>query len=99
MAGGIEVADPMDDPALRTLDPAQRRKVVKQRLKAKEEAAFQDSIRNLTEVEKQEAILMRIQEKNRRKKEKQQRRQKMLNDPTADQVAQQQAIMARIAAQ
>merc|ERR1711971_30477 len=84
------------DPALQRMDPAQRKKVVKQRLKAQEEAAFQESIRDLSEMEKQRAILLRIQEKNERKKAKQQRRKKMLNDPSADQIAQQQAIMAQI---
>merc|ERR1712130_209478 len=82
-----------------TMDPVQRKKAIKQRIKAQEEAAFQESIRNLSELEKQAAIYERIQAKNQRKKQKALKRQKMLDAPSADQVAQQQAIMARIAAQ
>merc|ERR1712228_804598 len=89
----------MNDPSLQSLDPNQRRKVIKQRLKAQEEAAFQESIKDLSEIDKQKAIYERIQSKNKRKKDKQKRRQKMLNQPSADQVAQQHAILAQIAAQ
>jgi len=81
------------------VDPVERKRAIKQRIKAEEEAAFQESIRNLSEMEKQAAIYERIQAKNERKKQKALKRQKMLNAPSADQVAQQQAIMAQIAAQ
>eukprot|EP01084_Bolivina_argentea_P139068 244694_1 len=89
----------MNDPSLQNLDPKQRRKVVKQRLKAQEELAFQESIKNLPEFERQQAIYDRIKQNNKRKQEKQKRRADMLQDPTADQVAQQHAILAQIAAQ
>merc|ERR1719195_185174 len=76
MAGGsfnalsIPAMDQMNDPSSlqQHLDPVQRRKVIKQRIRDQEEAAFQDSISHLTDIEKQEAILMRIQEKQQRKK-------------------------------
>merc|ERR1712048_1500868 len=74
------------------VDPVERKRVIKQRIKAEEEAAFQESIRNLSEMEKQAAIYERIQAKNERKKQKALKRQKMLNAPSADQVAQQRAI-------
>eukprot|EP00483_Globobulimina_turgida_P002185 UN02187 len=96
---GDAYIDPMDDPSLQHLDPQQRRKAIKQRQKAQDEAAFQESIKKLSEMEKQKSIYQRIQTKNKRKKEKQKRREKMLADPTADQVAQQHAILAQIEAQ
>merc|ERR1712228_478865 len=80
-------------------DPHQRKKAIKQRIKAEEEAAFQESIRNLSELQKQRAIYDRIQAKNERKKQKAIKRQKMLNAPSMDQIAQQKAILEQIAAQ
>ena len=58
-AGGADglPRDAMDamlrmDPSLQALEPAQRRKAMKQRLKAQEEATFQESIRDLSEMDK-----------------------------------------------
>merc|ERR1719295_1572305 len=64
----VPVMDQMNDPSLQHLDPVQRRKEIKRRMKAREEAAFQDSIEHLTDIQKQEAILLRIQQKAMRKK-------------------------------
>merc|ERR1712129_569002 len=81
------------------MDSVERKRAIKQKINAQEEMAFQESIRNLSEMEKQTAIYERIQAKNARKKQKAMKRQKMLNAPSADQVAQQQAIMQQIAKQ
>lgn len=74
-----------------------QQKLLKIQLKAQEEQAFRESIAHLGPLDQQKMVYERLNEKAKKKRIKEEKRQIILQNPNADMVAQQQAIMAQIA--